>query len=712
MVAARRLHRQPRQRAFFECAARCLILLTLIVHAHSATISWASNPTWPGETLLLQGAFNTPQLCALNVTPSPLHGDATVVLSPIPGHAFSSSLKFLLPPSLPSRAFSLTLSCDGSGPSAPLLLNAAAPWWHQGDVGVAATAGGWIVVAGPLLAATVPASAEAAAFARVRAARDALASPASSADAAWEDDSLLAANAAELLSARSALVAARRTPPVTLRLTPVSGGSPTYLVAAVDTASSHFANFSIPAGIPLGEYTVAVANGGGGDSDAAAPPNSGTFVASDYFESATKPSVTTISVLAPRAWPQGVFVVDEASDPCSPLPCHTSDASLARALAAASAAGGGTVSFPRGAYFLTVPVVVPPNTVLSGAGAELTAIWFTEWNVTTAPKAALFALDDAASAASSAPPCMGAAAAGSGLSSWGLTDVSVFLTAFHNEVIVVSNRSDGFRLERTRIRAQPYAFVWGVGPTMSSRGRIANFTTAQVGQIVDIHGINNHIANNDIFGVNTILNSFYPSGPGGANMWPLWRRGHAYSTICDNVIWNGQSSHFMQLWRQVLIVRNVFTGATTTAGGQSLGTGPMGGIAQHVLHADNTVRFTWGGDREVMTYDDAGGSYYGPIAAVDGATITLAHDAWPASDWEMGGWAGGQMIVINGTGASQNVRILVAGVNVTPSPFNRTWILAAPFAVTPDIGVSGSWVQILPFRGRNIFFRDTNIETG
>jgi hypothetical protein len=168
----------------------------------------------------------------------------------------------------------------------------------------------------------------------------------------------------------------------------------------------------------------------------------------------------------------------------------------------------------------------------------------------------------------------------------------------------------------------------------------------------------------------------------------------------------------MQLWRQVLIVRNVFNGATTTAGGQSLGTGPMGGIAQHVLHMDNTVRFTWGGDREVMTYDDAGGAYYGALAAVDGTTLTLLNDAWPASDWEMGGWSGGQVFVINGTGALQIARITVAGVNTTPAPSNRTWTIEAPFKVTPDVGAGGSWIQIMPFRGRNIFFRDTNIETG
>lgn len=113
-----------------------------------------------------------------------------------------------------------------------------------------------------------------------------------------------------------------------------------------------------------------------------------------------------------------------------------------------------------------------------------------------------------------------------------------------------------------------------------------------------------------------------------------------------------------------------------------------------------------------MTYDDAGGSYYGALAAVDGATITLANDAWPASDWEMGGWLGAQVYVINGTGATQFRRVVQPGVNTTASPTNRTWVLVAPFDVTPDVGPGGSFVQIMPFRGRNIFARDMNVDTG
>lgn len=760
--------------------------------APAPVLTWLSEPTLPGETLLVHGAGFTLN-CSLIVTPSPAAPgwNSPAVLPAIAGQSTEGSLKFALPASLPPGALSVAVSCGDGAPSAPWLLNAAVPWWAQGDVGAAATPGGWLRVMGPVLA-LAPAP-EATLLAAIRAARDALTAPGTAADAAWADESPLAATAARLLAARAELADVRArgggARPVTARLTPRGGGAALYLPAARDTASLHSAAFALPHSLPVGEYDVAVANGCGADTDAGAPAGAGTFVALDFFESMARPHVTGIAVIAPRAWPPGVFLVDTPSDPCAPLPCPSSDAALARALDAARSAGGGTVLFPRGAYFLTQPIAVPPNTVLMGeGGAEAVAVWFAEWNVTSAPKAPLFALDDAAAAASSAPAAQGVGVAGSGLASWGLSSFTLFLTAFHNEVIVVSNHTDGcvrelrvcqrvwcascgklrlvhflqhaapqpplcrfcaslptsfsltyhlrFVMDGMRVRDNPYVFTWGAGPTQGSRGRVANFSISEIGQMVDIHGVNNRIVsvdeqcaqsapercthtypprpspwqtNNDLWGAGHILNSFAPNG-GAGNNWPSWRRGHAYSYIADNVLWNGQSSHFMQLWRQVIFERNVITGATTNAGGQSVGTGPMGGVAQHIYHADNVIRFTWGGDREVMTYDDAGGAYYGPLESVNGTTVTLARDAWPASDWEMGGWGGGQIVVINGTGANQIARIVVPGVNVTPALSNRTWVVDSLFVAAPAVGEGGSWVQVLPFRGRNIFHRDSNIE--
>jgi len=46
--------------------------------------------------------------------------------------------------------------------------------------------------------------------------------------------------------------------------------------------------------------------------------------------------------------------------------------------------------------------------------------------------------------------------------------------------------------------------------------------------------------------------------------------------------------------------------------------------AQHVWWGDNTIQNVWGNDREVMTYDNRGNQYFGPVADLssDGKNIT------------------------------------------------------------------------------------------
>lgn len=68
------------------------------------------------------------------------------------------------------------------------------------------------------------------------------------------------------------------------------------------------------------------------------------------------------------------------------------------------------------------------------------------------------------------------------------------------------------------------------------------------------------------------------------------------------------------------------------------------------------------------------------------------------------------MTVGNGTGMGQTRRVLIPGAGVLPSPTNRTWVLAEPFDVTPEPGVS--FVEIHPYRGRVIVFGNTYADTG
>lgn len=561
-------------------------------------ITHASQPVFPGETLVLHGAGFTPD-CVVNVTLAssacaPGGGCASVALSPVAGQTVDWSMKVALPAALPVGAYAVGVACPSGGTTAaPTLVNAATPWWHQGDVGNAATAGGWLRVSGAVVALMPPAGTVAALQQEVREVRDAMTAPGMGADEAWGAASALAPLAERLLALRAQLAAAAL-PRVTARLTPAGGGAAVYLPADATTATPFSARFDLPPSLPPGVYAVAVANGYGADTDPAAGAGAGTFVDSVFFESAARPAVGTIPVQAPKAWPPGVFPVTATADPCI-LPCPTSDDGLDAALAAAAAAGGGTVALGPGRFFLTRPVVVPPNTVLTGAGANQTSVWFTEWNATAHAPVNLILLNDTAAVAAGAgaAPAWGASPAGAGVASWGLQDLTLYVTGAVNNVLYVSNRTDGFSLRGARFRVNPYAFTWG--PFASSRGRVINETMTSFGNMIDLHGVNHVITHNDLWGIGILINSCSNIGnPPDANNWPNYRRGHEYSYIADNVLWDGQASHFMQLWRQVIFERNVVFGATEVAGGQSLGTGPMGGMAQHVLHADNVVRFTWG----------------------------------------------------------------------------------------------------------------------
>ena len=95
---------------------------------------------------------------------------------------------------------------------------------------------------------------------------------------------------------------------------------------------------------------------------------------------------------------------------------------------------------------------------------------------------------------------------------------------------------------------------------------------------------------------------------------------------------------------------------------------------------------------------------------MDGATIVTTDDTWPCDSLEWGCWEAVAVTVGNGTGMGQTRRVLVPGAGVLPSPTNRTWVLAEPFDVAPEPGVS--FIEIHPYRGRVIIFGNSYADTG
>lgn len=714
-----------------------LLSLALISALDVPIITHLSSPALPNETVLISGGPFAPD-CLVRIETTSQEYNFSVDIPAIEGQSTIYGLAATIPENFPLDIYAVSVGrCAGSSVFSPkMLLNAPKPWWTQGDLGDKASLGGWIRVHGLALELGSQTDRFREHQLRLRTARNAVTQlrnkvggrptvlailhiiiiirPASIFNAAcliarewtaccfccthytdlWQvdsgedDDSPLLLAIQQFLDARSALQQLQKTlaRSVTLRLTPSGGGQPIDL-APVANFTTYGGIFKVPADLGAMYYNLSISNGFGGS-----PSSGGTFVALDTFVDPEHPHEVGIAVIRPPSWPPGVFVVTETSTPCILIKpdCRTSDQALQVALEAAHLAGGGTVFFPRGLYYFTSPIAVPTNTRLVGEETSLVSIFFSEYTQKNAPFALIFLNE-------SHPDVQLPAA-------WGLSDLTIYVTAFHNSVLWVSNNTNGFTMRRVRARANAFMSLEDFGS--STRGRSANWTVLQNGHLIDLHARNFEIVDCDLLSTGHIINSQAFQCP---RLLPGVCAGAQFGFVARNIFWNGGGgSHYMCLWQQVVFEQNVAHGASLFSHGQALDTG-IGGYAQHVYNADNSIQLAWGGDREVMTYDTESGAYYGTLADIHGTTVTTSHDTVAAGYMKFNGWHGGALVVLNGSGAGQIRRIVVPGIDNKPTPTNRTWVLEQPFDILPD---RTAMVQIMAYRGRAIFFRNFYADVG
>eukprot|EP00051_Salpingoeca_urceolata_P006517 m.86074 g.86074 ORF g.86074 m.86074 type:complete len:580 (+) comp14864_c0_seq1:1233-2972(+) len=304
---------------------------------------------------------------------------------------------------------------------------------------------------------------------------------------------------------------------------------------------------------------------------------------------------------------------------------------------------------------------------------------------------------------------------------WGMQDLSFYVQGYHHNVIEVHNETNGFFMRRVTARVNPYVFqnnaiLRGHGhkeqsfngtsvsrdmPWMNGTDPTTPGMWGTSGALVLMHGRNWEITDCDLVSDGSVVYSFD---------WDYFRHRHGsmYGRLARNKMTHGTGAcHEEDAWKQIIVEDNHCRGMSLFSGGWAIGTS-MGGFAQHLYHARNTEEMVWGNDRETCTFDDAGGSYFGPVASTNGTTLTTLYDTKPSnSDRAPEGWQGGTIMIVNGTGQGQMRRIVKAGIFVSPTPSNRTWVVDRPWTVEPD---STSFIQIYAFRGKIIFeqnlFRD------
>lgn len=526
----------------------CVTLCALAASGAAApVISYISSPAGANETVVLAGGGFSDG-CVVQLTS--LSTNKVMKLGLVAGQTTESSVKFVLPADLPIDAFSVVVY-DGTGASSsPVYLNAPEPWWCQGDAGDSATPGGWIRCFGMSIS-NVNGSV-AVARQRLRYLRHEVLHRGGLDDPAG-DNSLLAAVAKEILSLRAQL-SSEAQPYSELLLTPDGwSGASVKLLAFPSNATQYSAEFAVPANIQTGLYALSISNGLGGVS-----------VPLDSFVSPGEPHSRGLSILPYTPWPSAVFPVTNTTQPTR-MPAPTSDDALQAAIAAASAAGGGTIQLSAGQFYLTRPIVLPPRTRLVGAGMELTGIYFAEDTPASAPYA-YFSL------AAGGPVESPRTSAGVTSSSWAVTDLSVFITAFHNIVFDAGNTTNGFWLQRVRVRAN--AWLSQNGAFIPTHNRFLNVTSwEQLGPVVELNAINFFIEDCDLYGSYNVIDSQRGSFAGKGcphNTWPNNCHGAHYGVVARNKIYNGGAGHFMNQWNHVVFEHNVQRGVSLMAMGQAV----------------------------------------------------------------------------------------------------------------------------------------------
>jgi hypothetical protein len=668
------------------------------------TLFWCVADVQPGETLMCgvgQTYGSTREGLSdltFRVTPAAGQSDeAGAIIVPAVLSPSGGAVSALIPESAPRGVYLVQLANATSAVALSNVLTVNRPelWWVQGDSGQAASPGGWIRIFGRGLTLPSPAAGPCPSCDR-RALATAIARATKRLD--WQAVGALAAHAERLAAGQTA-----SSNLTTLNLTSSDGHS-ILLHASPQRLSTYSAEFAVPPSMVSSNYSAVLSNG-----------QAATRLG--WFASPEEPAKSVVEVIAQsptRAPPQRTFRVSDfgcagginRTNPKDltvgePVNCTEAVTAALRAAAELSPAPS-TVLFPAGRWYLHPPLLLPDGVTLAGESTTTTALYFAytgEINGTYTDPIGLPALIGAVEPA------------GANITTtFGVQDLTIYALSYYSAVINISVNTANVAVRRVRIRANAFNGRNAADRTVPWQDTIG----ANGPPVILLQGRSCEISSCDIYATWVAIASHGHYGPTSP--------AHSVraALIRNNTIWNGGACFWADQAKEVIFEDNVCSGISPMSGGNGIMT-YGGGYAQHVFWGHNTIRHVWGNDREVMTFDNRGNQYFGPVVSVsvDGVNVTTTGRG--AGDGNGNGYdvRGGAVVVVNGTGAGQIRRILDfrlddalngSGWFTIDAPFDTALQPSrSPLAAEAN---GASLIACIPFRGRDIFYGNSFEDTG
>lgn len=393
-------------------------------------------------------------------------------------------------------------------------------------------------------------------------------------------------------------------------------------------ATCYALSFDLPAALEPGTYTVFVHNGFGGN--------------------AAWRQAGVIRIESPTPWPSTVFDVKKLG--------------LQAALAQAAENGGGVVYFPRGRYRCGAesqePIAVPDYTTLKGEGMHLVNLY---WPDMDEPPLALVTGKHFA-----------------------IEDLSIYCQNYFRGVIRVNPGSDGFRMRRVRVRADPFYMFTDREKGQGFRSRVLKCKLSETGHALLLQRATNfEVTDCDMFIGNL----------------GIWLQDGKNGLIARNKSF-GNGPFALLGFDRLIVEDNVLPGGELCGKGCIWIDEGNGTYATNLYCARNRISNAPFGDRELFTFDSANRIYDGKVTQVDGVDLTLAADPSPNVKAPRPPWPGAAMVIFAGRGLGQYRRVV--------SVDGRRWQVDRPWDIPPD---DTSLITIVPLRN-HILFVDNELADG